>query len=230
MQLFDIHTHLHFHTYDSDREEVFGRAKAAGVKMITVGTQFSTSREAVEFARAHKNDVWATVGFHPAHFSESWYHDKNEQAGAEREKFDADALRKLAQEPEVVAIGECGLDYFRDKSQESRVRQKEGFLPQIELAREVKKPLMIHCRAAFTDLIDILSSRFSLLASPPGAVHFFSGTKDDAKKLLDLGFAFTFGGVITFTSDYDEVIKIIPLDLILSETDPPSVVPARYRG
>ncbi|MDO8536882.1 MAG: TatD family hydrolase [bacterium] len=228
---FDAHTHIHFPAYDVDREDVLARAKAAGVKMITVGTQWSTSYGAVEFAKAHPGYVWATVGFHPAHFSADWHHDKNEQNETVREVFDANKLRVIAKHPKVVAIGECGLDFYRDKSQATRDSQREGFLAQIELAHEVKKPLMIHCRSAFTDLIEILKANSSKLkAGAPGVIHFFSGAKDEAKKLLDMGFAFTFGGVVTFARDYDEVIKMLPLEAILSETDSPYVAPAPYRG
>ncbi|MEK9180125.1 MAG: TatD family hydrolase [Patescibacteria group bacterium] len=242
MTFLDAHTHIHFPAYDDDRENVFARAKKAGVKMITVGTQYTSSESAVNYAKTHKGDVWATVGFHPAHFSENWYHDKNEQAEKERERLDVDALRKLAGEPEVVALGECGLDYFRlqsrtnadrtltDADKKTVEKQQEGFSAQIELAHEVKKPLMIHCRAAFPDLIELLHTTHYLLPTAPGIIHFFSGRKDEAKKLLDLGFAFTFGGVITFARDYDEVIKMLPLEAILSETDAPYVAPVPYRG
>ncbi len=230
MKFFDAHTHIHFPAYDLDREEVFSRAQSAGVRMITVGTQFSTSASAVEFARLHKGDAWATVGFHPAHFSEKWYHDKNEQAAAGRQEFDIKELRKLAENPEVVAIGECGLDYFRDASPKTKNGQREAFMAQMKLAREVKKPLMIHCRAAFGDLIEMLHASRQMLQDCPGAIHFFSGTAEDAKKILELGFSFTFGGVVTFSRDYDEVIKYVPLDRILSETDAPYVAPVPYRG
>ncbi|HUZ92456.1 MAG TPA: TatD family hydrolase [Candidatus Paceibacterota bacterium] len=230
VHFFDAHTHLQFPPYDADREEVFARAKAAGVKMINVGTQYSTSYAGVDFARKHAGDAWAAVGFHPAHFSVNWFHDKHEQAAVEREELNVENLRKLAFEPETVAVGECGLDYFRIKDEESKRRQKEGFLAQIELAHEAGKPLMIHCRAAFSDLLDVLSFRRSSLTANPGTVHFFTGTPADARKLLDLGFSFTFGGVITFARDYDEAIRAIPLDRILSETDAPYVSPAPYRG
>lgn len=229
-KFFDVHTHPQFLSYDADRDEVLRRAREAGVKMIAAGTQCSSSRAAVKLAEKYPNDIWAAVGFHPAHFSEHWHHDKNEQASPEREVFDIEKLEELAKNPKVVAIGECGLDYFRVKDQASRVMQKEGFVAQIELAHKIKKPLTIHCRAAFGDLISILNSKFQILNSPPGVTHFFSGTKDDAKKLLDMGFYFTFGGVITFARDYDEVIKFIPSDRILSETDAPYVAPVPYRG
>lgn len=227
---FDVHTHPQMLAYDADRDEVLSRAKTAGVKMIAVGTQFSTSCSAIELAEKYPGDVWAAVGFHPAHFSENWYHDKNEQASPKREIFDVSEFEELAKHPKVVAIGECGLDYFRDRGRESSDKQREGFLAQIELAHKVKKPLMIHCRAAFKDLREILVACRLSLVSNPGIIHFFTGSTEDAKKLLDFGFSFTFGGVITFARDYDEIIKMIPLDRILSETDAPYVTPAPYRG
>ncbi|MEK9148137.1 MAG: TatD family hydrolase, partial [Patescibacteria group bacterium] len=134
--------------------------------------------------------------------------------------------------PKVVAIGECGLDYNRIRNQELgiRERQKEVFVQQIELAKELKKPLVIHCRKAFDDLIQILDSLFLIPDSPAGVVHFFSGSWDDAKSLLDLGFYLSFGGVITFARDYDQVVKHVPLERLLIETDAPYVAPLPYRG
>jgi TatD DNase family protein len=209
--------------------------------MVNVGTQRDTSRAAVELAErcaAEGNGgVYAAIGLHPIHTAKS-YHDAQELGGGEAataftsrgEAFDAEYYRALAQHPKVVAIGECGLDYYRetrDKGQKTRERQKEAFVAQIKLAQEVKKPLMIHCRDAFADLIEILSEHFSPTA---GIIHFFTGTPDDARALLGLGFSFTFGGVVTFARDYDETIRLIPLDRILSETDAPYVSPAPYRG
>lgn len=147
------------------------------------------------------------------------------------ENFDFEYYKKLALDPKVVAIGECGLDYYRvtsDTGHETRERQQEAFLAQIELAKEVGKPLMIHCREAFDDLIDTFRPHVKDLK--PSITHFFTGTKDHAQELLDMGFYFTFGGVVTFTRDYDEIIKMIPLDRILSETDAPYVTPEPFRG
>ena len=114
-------------------------------------------------------------------------------------------------------------------------KQKAAFLAQIQLAKDVKKPLMIHCRDAFADLIEFVRPHARELS--PGVVHFFTGTPDDARRLLDMGFSFTFGGAITFPprkgktqGDYDEVIKLIPIDRIMSETDAPYVAPAPFRG
>ena len=263
VKFFDAHTHTQFAAYDEDREFVIERALAVGVEMINVGTQKDTSLKAVELASKYENGVYAAVGLHPIHTEKS-FHDEKElglpaQAGGDGaakeftsrgEEFDYDYYKNLALNEKVVAIGECGLDYYR-LTEATKEKQKENFLKQIELAKEVKKPLMIHCRNAFADLIKILAPNAYGLA--PSIVHFFSGSKDDARELLDLGFSFTFGGVITFArpariatparnavstagwqsvagGDYDEVIKFIPADRILSETDAPYVAPAPYRG
>lgn len=206
--------------------------------MITVGTQAASSEAAIKLAHEYPDDIWATVGFHPNHLSDEWYHDKNEQQKVEPEKFDIKKLRELANDEKVVAIGECGLDYYRNpKTENLKLKtinlQKEVFIEQIKLAQELNKPLMIHCRPskgtddAYEELLN-LTSNLQLPTSK--VVHFYVGCLGITKKLVDAGFHFTFGGVITFTRDYDEVIKYIPLNRILLETDAPYVAPEPYRG
>lgn len=219
LKFFDVHTHNQFPQYNEDRDLVILRSLDAGVGMVQVGTDFLSSKKAVELAEKYKEGVYASVGLHP-----------NDVA---KEKFNYEEYKKLAlSSKKVVAIGECGLDYYRVKDQGERDKQKEVFKKHIELSREIGKPLMIHCREAFHDLTQILQmksisgERFS----SPGVIHFFSGSIDDAQKLLDLGFSFSFGGVITFTRDYDEQIRFIPLNKILLETDAPYVAPIPYRG
>jgi TatD DNase family protein len=239
MHFFDAHTHTHFAAFDKDWKETIQRALDANVWLINVGTQQDTSRRAVEVAHEFPEGVFAAVGLHPIH-TEASYHDAKELGASPStssgftsrgEEFDYDYYKKLAVDPKVVAIGECGLDYYRcDKGQETRDRQKKAFLAQIELAHAVQKPLMIHCRDAFHDLIDTLVACRSSLVAPPGVVHFFTGSLDDTKKLLELGFSFTFGGVITFAREYDSVLKYLPLERIISETDAPYVTPAPHRG
>ena len=239
----DAHGHVQFLNYDVDREEVVSRAKSTGVKMITVGTQASTSLAAIRLSEQYPEGMWATVGFHPGHLvlAEHWHHDKSEQEHAEQEEFAPEKLKELAKHPKVVAIGECGLDYHRfqrdpvsgggfriNHDKEVKARQAEAFIAQIEIARGLGKPLMIHCRDAFRDLIAILKEHGKDLK--PGMVHFFTGTVEDAKELLNLGYYFNFGGVVTFTRDYDEQIKLIGPDRILSETDAPYVSPEPFRG
>ncbi|QQG44955.1 MAG: TatD family hydrolase [Candidatus Sungiibacteriota bacterium] len=256
-KLFDAHTHIQFAAFKDDADLVVKRALDAGIWMVNIGTQKDTSAHAVEMAQKYPEGVHATVGLHPIHTERS-YHDpqelgepsslvfsnsrelenkekesgkKSEQDGgftSRGEEFDYEYYKKLAQDPKVVAIGECGLDYYR-LGPETREKQKSAFLKQIELAHEVKKPLMIHCRNAFSDLIAILQT-YNPQLTTPGVVHFFSGTKTDAEKLLDMGFSFTFGGVITFARDYDEVVQYIPLERIMVETDAPYVAPTPYRG
>ena len=199
--LIDSHTHLQFPQFDKDRDEVIKRALDNAIWLVNVGADKESSIKAVALANKYKEGVYATVGVHP--------HD----AGKD---FSYDFFKKLALEPKVVAIGECGLDYYRFKIEDLRFkkRQQEVFIKHIELAKELNKPLMIHCRDAFPDLIEILNSEFLILNSPPGVVHFFTGTLDDAKKLLEMGFYFTFGGLITFNRSFDEIIKFLPLEKI----------------
>lgn len=234
-KIIDAHSHVQFPVYDSDREEVIRRAREAGVKMIAVGTQVSTSESAIKLANECPEDIWATVGYHPNHLSENWHHDKKEQESSQKEEFDIDRLRELAKNPKVVGIGECGLDYFRITNDESGIKnlQQQVFLEQAELALELQKPLMIHCRPAkgsddaYNDLLSLINnSKFTI----PKIVHFYVGGLEVTKKLVDAGFNFTFGGVITFARDYDEALKYIPLDRILLETDCPYVAPKSYRG
>ncbi len=204
--------------------------------MINVGTQRDTSEGAIKTAEAFETGVYAAVGLHPIHTEKS-HHDGKELGEGEAaqafisrgEEFDYEVYKKLALHPKVVAIGECGLDYYR-LSEETKRKQFEVFEQHIVLAHEVKKPLMIHCRNAFPDLIQLLTTNYQLLNTIPGVIHFFTGTVENTKDLLELGFSFTFGGVTTFTRDYDAVLEYLPLDRILSETDAPYVAPVPYRG
>lgn len=241
-KLIDAHCHLQFAAFDVDRKQTIERAFQAGVSMIVVGTDKESSQKAVELAQKYPEGIFAAVGQHPT----------------ETEKFESDFYAELAGDEKVVAIGECGLDYavfVHEQSKRSQKRapaevsqppdeggllfkkiehareiQKEIFIKHIEIANKVKKPLMIHCRVAFDDLIEILNSESSRLNSPPGIIHFFTGTIEDARNLLDLGFYFTFGGLITFNREFDGIIRFIPLERMLLETDAPFVAPAPYRG
>ncbi len=236
--MIDVHTHIQFPAYDADRQSVIDRAVAAGVlKMIAVGTQAATSRVAIDLSVANPGSIWATVGFHPNHLDSAWYHDKKEIKDPLQEKFDIGILAELARHPRVVAIGECGLDYYRlspnsDSDPNLRMRQKEVFQGQIQLALELKKPLMIHCRPtkgtddAYEDLFGMLAQ----VTAIPRVIHFYVGSPRMTRRFLEAGFYFTFGGVVTFSRDYDEQISLIPMERILSETDAPYVAPLAQRG
>jgi TatD DNase family protein len=229
MKYFDAHTHTNFVAYKDDREEVIKRAKEAGVALNVVGTQTDTSAAAVELAKKYDN-VFATIGLHPVHTSKS-YHDVKElgEGGKEftsrGEEFDYSVYEELGKNPRVIAIGECGLDYYRAEP-ETKAVQKKAFIGQIELANALKKPLMLHIRNAYDDALEILKAH----AIVRGDVHFFAGDWTIAKKFLDLGFTLSFTGVVTFTHDYDEVVQSAPLDMLLSETDAPYITPVPHRG
>ena len=229
VKYFDAHTHANFAAYGEDRDAVIERARDASVAMNVVGTQFDTSRSAVELAKKY-DDVYATIGLHPIHTAKS-YHDEKEigEGGKEftsrGEIFDKERYRSLAKNEKVIAIGECGLDYYRIDESTKEV-QMRAFIEQIELAGEIKKPLMLHIRNAYADALEVLRAH----AGVRGDVHFFAGDWEVAKKFLELGFTLSFTGVVTFARDYDEVIRNTPLDMLLSETDAPYVTPVPYRG
>lgn len=237
MKYIDIHSHVNFSAFDEDREAVMARAKEGEVIVINVGTQVDTSKKAVEMTEQYLN-TYAIVGLHPIHTDVS-FHDEKElgEEGKEftsrGEIFDKDAYREMLKNPKVVGIGECGLDYFRC-TKESIEKQKQAFVKQIELAQEFNKPLMLHIRNnpkdeklnAYQDVLQILEE----YPNVKGDVHFFAGSLEDARSFVARGFSISFTGVITFTTDYDEIIKDISLSMIMTETDAPYVAPVPYRG
>lgn len=237
MKYFDAHTHLNFAAYAGEEDAAVERAIEAEVGVNIVGTQYDTSLSAVALAEKH-DGAYATIGLHPVHTSKS-YHDEKElgeggKAFTSRgEIFDMSRYLELGKNPKVIAVGECGLDYFRLEDDTKKI-QSEAFIQQIELANTLNKPLMLHIRDgkhaggvdAYLDALEILKAH----AKVKGDTHFFAGDWDIAKKYLDFGFTLSFTGVLTFTHDYDEVVKNIPLDMLLSETDAPYITPVPHRG
>jgi TatD DNase family protein len=201
--------HCHLPRGDA-AEQPISEARAAGVtRMITVGTDAEHSRHAIDVARAH-DGVWATVGVHP--------HDAAEGV---------DAILPLLDEPEVVAVGECGLDYFYDHS--PRPAQRDVFAAQIALAHERDLALVIHTRDAWADTFEILAAE----GVPARTVfHCFTGGPDEARRGLDLGIRLSFSGIITFPSGQDlrDAAALCPLDRLLVETDSPYLTPVPHRG
>jgi TatD DNase family protein len=209
---FDIHSHLNSSKYDQDLEEVIGRLKETGTHTIVIGTDLENSRRAVELAEAHEG-IYACIGVHPV--------DDPSRI------FDEPAFEELAKSPKVVAIGECGMDFFHSDKVADFERQAELFKKQIEFAITHGKPIMIHAREAYGEILDILES---YRGKARGNAHFFAGTWEEAQRFHALGFTTSFTGVITYTSDYDEVIKKAPLEMLQAETDAPYVAPVPYRG
>lgn len=217
-QFFDIHSHLNFKDYDSDFEDVVSRLKDSKTYTITVGTDIEYSRKAVEIAEKYE-DIFACIGVHPV---------DNPSRSFEKKEFE-----DLVKHPKVVAIGECGLDFFHQNKTDTKEveRQKNLFFDHINLALAHSKPIMIHSRDAYEEVLEILEPIAKKEGEKlMGNVHFFAGDKEIAKRFFDIGFTISFTGVITFARNYDEVISYAPLDMIMSETDAPYVAPIPYRG
>ncbi|MEN9912733.1 MAG: hypothetical protein RLY66_141 [Candidatus Parcubacteria bacterium] len=214
----DIHGHINFPDYDKDREVAITRAQEAGVSIITVGTDIESSKQAITLAETHEN-MWAIVGVHPT--------DAKDITDA-----DISVLRELAKHPKVVAIGECGLDYFHS-APEDMEKQRDIFIQHIELANSLSKPLMLHVRNsktgdhnAYQEAISILKDKAKVRAN----FHFFAGTLQDAQDIVAMNNTVSFTGVLSFARNYDEIVRSIPLKSIMSETDCPFVAPVPYRG
>ena len=223
MKYFDAHCHIQFDQYDTDREEVIALMQESEVGGLVVGTDFDSSKKAVALVQG-KADLFAAIGLHPN--------------AVTKESFDMSEYRELAQNPKVVAIGECGLDNFRPEDPSlTKEKQREVFESHIQLALETEKPLMIHSRPAkgsqdaYHDTIDILTSYKKEHGDKlRGDMHFFVGGVEEAKLFLDLDFTMSFTAVLTFTHDYDDVVQYVPITHILTETDSPYVSPASRRG
>jgi TatD DNase family protein len=243
---FDIHSHLHDLDFDGDRDFIISEMKRIGVGTITIGTDVEQSKKAIALAGQHEN-IFASVGLHP---------NDNKV-----DDFDMKDYEELARHPKVVAIGECGLDYYRlaprsyDKSEvglnensgeraprslgvvEEKIRQKEVFQKQIDLAVKVNKPLMLHGRSskgtqdAYEDMLIMLEEAKEKHGDKlRGNAHFFAGDIDIAKRFLDIGFTMSFSGVITFAKDYDDVVRYVPIEMMHAETDSPYATPVPFRG
>jgi TatD DNase family protein len=223
--LIDTHCHLYFDSYDGDRQAVLTRAGAADVERILApGIDLASSRAAVDLAETHA-PVYAAVGVHP-NSALTW------------EPGTLDALRDLLEDDKVVAVGEMGLDYYRDRAPKSI--QRRVFRDQLALAGEERLPVVLHVRnaspedrACIADLLTILEEmRPTLLEDRPGVVHSFSGNLDEALKLVELGFFIGITGPVTYPNAdaLRQVVANVPLEHLLIETDGPFLTPQPRRG
>jgi len=213
--LFDTHAHLHFPEFAGDLDAVLARARAAGVRgMVTIGTDVATSRAAVALA-AREPDVWAAVGIHPHEASSA-----DDTALVE--------IERLASDARVVAIGETGLDFFRNLS--PREAQARAFRAQLALARRTGKPVLVHCRDAHEETLSLLAAEGT--RERGGIMHCFSGDLAIARRCLDLGLLISLAGPVTYPKPgaLHEVARMIPSDRLVVETDCPYLPPQPYRG
>jgi TatD DNase family protein len=236
--LIDTHAHVNFRAFKDDWRETIKRSLQNDTWVINVGSNLATSRRAVEIAGNYPDGVYAIVGIHPIHTSTRKVDPDELEGGAgfaaAGEDFNEKEFSKLAQNPKAVAIGETGLDYYRLENvglpEDAKSRQIEIFKKQIEFALEAGKPVVLHCRQAYKELLSILKEYKNKNPKLCGVNHFFSGKFFEAQALWEMGFLVSFTGVITFARDYDKVIKAAPLAKLMVETDSPYVAPAPHRG
>lgn len=217
MHLIDTHAHLDYPHLAEQLDDVLQRAQDAGVKnIITIGVKLSTSERPKAIADAHDH-IWCSVGIHP------------HEAENEPLSCDVDAIRKAADHPKCVAIGEAGLDYFYDNA--PRDKQAESLRAQITVARELDLPIIIHSRDADDDMADILEDEYKK-GPYKGVMHCFSSGDELAQRALAIGFYISFSGILTFKSatTLQEIAKLVPQDRLLVETDAPFLAPVPMRG
>ncbi len=218
MNLVDTHCHLDDRQFDPDRVETIERAREAGVSLIlAVGTGHGPPdlEAGIRLAEQHEF-IYATVGIHP--------HDASKAA-----ESDWNRLEELLSHPKVVALGEIGLDYHYDFS--PRECQREVFTTQLRLARTHGKPIIIHTREAWSDMLDLLGEHWGS-DGPGGIFHCFTGGRGEAVEVVQRGFHVSFAGILTYpkAENVREAAAVVPLDRLLIETDAPYLAPMPHRG
>ena len=238
--LIDTHAHVNFSAFKDDADEVIRRSLDNEIWMILVGTEYKTSKRALDYANKYERGVFATVGLHPIHLQSISAKGEDYEFQSRAEDFNYEVYERLAKSNKTVAIGEIGLDYYHiDKTQNAaavKERQKEIFIEQFKLARELDLPVIIHCRQAHDDMLAMLKAlkkqyRDILSKDKPwGVMHCYSGDEDLAWQYFNLGLIISFTGLITFSVLWDDLIRRVPLEKIMIETDCPYMTPEPYRG
>jgi TatD DNase family protein len=216
----DTHAHLDFSHFKDDYKEVIERAKKTGVRaVICVGTSLKASKRAIEIANEYQKGIYATVSVHPIHVSR-------------KPGFDYDLIKKLAKDKKVVAIGETGFDFHYHP--EEILNQEKVFKDLLALAKDLRKPLIFHCREAREDFMQIVGNYASdfKLGRIRGVVHCFSDNLAFAKAILDLNLFISFTGIITYpkNEELQNVVREVPLNKMMIETDSPYIAPQSFRG
>ena len=217
IELIDSHCHLIFENFEKDLEDVVLRLRSRGVKKLVHACCELTEIPKLKKISREFNEIYYSVGLHPLE-AKKW------------EISSKSVLRRSAQEDErVVAIGELGLDFFKN---EDKSQQIDALIPQMELAYELELPVIVHCRDAADEMIQICSDLSKQGRCPKGVLHCWTGTPKEMKQFLDLGFYISFSGIVTFPKAYEiqECAKIVPKDKYLIETDSPFLAPVPHRG
>ena len=217
IELIDSHCHLIFENFERDLAEVVLRLRSKGVKKLVHACCELTEIPKLKKISHEFNEIYYSVGLHPLE-AKKW------------EQSSKSLLRKSAQEDRrVVAIGELGLDFFKN---ENKTQQIEALIPQMELAYELRLPVIIHCRDAANEMIEICNDLSKKGKCPDGVLHCWTGTPKEMKQFLDLGFYISFSGIVTFPKAYEihECAKSVPSNKYLVETDSPFLAPVPFRG
>lgn len=236
--IIDTHCHIQFNAYKDDGEVIIKKCADRNIILNAIGSQIDTSRRAVEFAE-HYTNIYATVGLHPIHLFSTEVDEGEVSFKSREEEFDYEEYKKLALQPKTVGIGECGLELYHLPENIDREaileKQRQAFFLQYKLAQEFDLPLVIHVREAHPEMIAFLKT----LPNLKGVVHCYTGNWEYAQKYLDLGLYLGFTGVVTFPArktnpqpqeELLEVVRKVPLDRVLIETDAPYLAPQAYRG
>lgn len=238
--LIDTHTHVNFTVFKDDNQEVIKRSLAADTWLINVGSQYSTSRRAVELAEQYDQGVYAVVGLHPIHLYDMAVDEAEQDIhfNSRAEIFSVERYTELLASPKAVGIGEMGIDYFHLPPEEDtdsvKHRQKETFQQGIKLAQAHNLPYIIHTRPssgsfdAYEDVMKIIADS----GYTKGVVHCFGGTLEQARDFIDMGLLVSFTGIVTFKNakDLQAIVKQVPLDKMMVETDAPYLSPEPFRG
>ncbi|HTW96880.1 MAG TPA: TatD family hydrolase [Candidatus Methylomirabilis sp.] len=242
MKYIDTHAHVNFKKFSDDADQVILNSLNNQTGMVVVGSDYKTSKRALDLANKYERGVYAAVGLHPIHLEDIIEEDEEGRKiiRVRAEEFNYDNYEKLAEFEKTVAIGEIGLDYHHLKLspelENSKKKQKEVFIKQLLLARDFDLPAIVHCRVAHDDLLSTLKKfkedyKELIPADKPwGVIHCFSGDENLAWEYFRLGFFISFTGIITFSRQWDNLIRKMPLDKFMIETDCPFMTPEPYRG
>lgn len=242
-KLIDTHAHVNFSAFKADAEKVLQNCLTQDTWVINIGSQYETSKRAAELARKYEQGIYAVVGLHPLHlFSQHIHIDEEINFESRQEEFDYQKYKKLASDPKVVGIGECGLEYYElpeVREEEIKAKQKDTFLEQIKLASELNKVLMVHSRDTYEEIYEVLKPLADKLTGI--VVHSFIGNWEQAEKFVKLGCYIGYNGIVTFKPRKEkkpgqsdpkllEAVEKTPLGNILLETDCPYLSPEPLRG
>lgn len=236
----DTHSHINFNNFKEDADKVIQNSLGEDTWMIIVGADYKTSKRALEYANKYEKGVYTAVGLHPMHIFSFRAESQDYDFQTRGEEFNYDVYEKLASFEKVVAMGEIGLDYYHmdighDSSHIKEI-QKNVFWQQLLIARRADLPVIVHCRQAHDDMITLLKNfrkeyrELIPVDKPWGVMHCFSGDEDLAWQYFNLGFMISFTGLITFSQQWDDLIRKLPNNKYMIETDCPFMTPEPFRG